>query len=399
MTGEKIMYAELNIVCVIILLVLARKLRMSSKSIEQAYLTALLGTLSAMFLLDAFWVVINGNPMFPPVLNYLANVGFFTVTAIAPYFAACYLRITLTNTTFTPRQHTILQIPALVILMLSSASFRTGLIFTVSEDNVYARGPFYYAQFMIPLVYMVCEALITLIFALRAKNEQTRSRGIIMSIMAVLPVCGSILETFFPSLTIVCAFLTITMVSIIFNFQQRQITKDTLTQLSNRYDLMLYLDDQLQSPVLSDGQALYVMFADIDYFKSINDTFGHLEGDHALCYVAEALRTVCRSANAYPARLGGDEFVIAFRSHDDRGAESFRRELKDNVAARSEGLPYRLSLSIGYTRCAVEDSNASVVLDRADGKLYEEKNVRPSREYILRQSDSAAAKPQSADAR
>lgn len=399
MTGDKIMYAELNVVCVVILLVLARKLRMSSKSIEQTYLSLLLAVLSMMFLFDALWVVINGNPVFPPILNYIVNTVFFTTTAIAPYFAACYLRITLTNTTFSMREHFILQIPALIILMLSASSVSNGLIFTVSADNVYARGPLYYFQFLIPLLYMVFDSLVTLIFSLRAQSEQLRKRGILLSVMAVLPVCGSVLETVFPDLTIVCAFLTVTMVSIIFNFQQRQITKDTLTQLSNRYDLMIYLDDQIQTPESSGGQALYVMFADIDYFKSINDSFGHLEGDHALCHVAEALRTVCRSANAYAARFGGDEFVIVFRSDDDRGAASFRREVQDTVFAKSEGLPYRLSLSAGYARCGKEDSNPSVLLDRADEQLYEEKRMRPSREFILRQSDDGAKVPQSESAR
>jgi diguanylate cyclase (GGDEF)-like protein len=152
-------------------------------------------------------------------------------------------------------------------------------------------------------------------------------------------------------------------------------------------------------PDYSDGQALYVMFADIDYFKSINDHFGHLEGDHALCHVAEALRTVCRSANAYPARFGGDEFVIVFRSDDDRGAASFRREVQDTVFARSEGLPYRLSLSAGYARRGKEDSNPSLLLERADEQLYEEKRMRPSREFILRMSDDGAKVQQSEAAR
>ena len=396
--AAKVMYAELNIVCVIIMLILARKLRISSKSIEQSFLSLMLGSLSAMFLLDAFWVVINGNPAFPPPVNYVTNIFYFTVTAIAPYIAVCYLRVTLTNTTFSLRQHFCLQIPAFVILILSAVSVKTGWVFSVDDGNTYCRGPLFIFQAMIPLLYMVIASVITFRLAVKSNQKTVRQRGLLLSGMAILPVIGAVLEVIFPELAVVSAAMTVTMVAIIFNFQQRQITKDTLTQLSNRYDLMLYLEDQLQTPVNSDGQLLYVLFADIDYFKSINDNFGHLEGDHALCYVADALRSVSRTVNAYPARISGDEFVVVFRSDNDRGAEALIQTVQDTVAKASAALPYRLSMSAGYTACSPEHpDDPSVLLDRADANLYEAKKSRPSAAYILRRNDGDT-QPASADA-
>ena len=170
------------------------------------------------------------------------------------------------------------------------------------------------------------------------------------------------------------------MVSVIFDFQQLQITRDPLTQLSNRRDLMTYLEEVFSDKTRLQRKPVYVLYADIDYFKSINDTYGHLEGDHALCYVADAMRVVCRRHDAFPARIGGDEFVVVFSASNDATAAEFRQSLKDAVRLSAENLPYQLVISAGMTRCTEADrDDIPAMLERADSELYQEKQKRPKR--------------------
>jgi diguanylate cyclase (GGDEF)-like protein/PAS domain S-box-containing protein len=89
---------------------------------------------------------------------------------------------------------------------------------------------------------------------------------------------------------------------------QELATHDTLTGLPNR----ALLHDRLQHMVetCAPGQAVAVMFLDLDRFKEVNDSFGHDHGDVLLCEVAARLRRILRPADVV-ARLGGDEFVVA----------------------------------------------------------------------------------------
>lgn len=89
---------------------------------------------------------------------------------------------------------------------------------------------------------------------------------------------------------------------------QELATHDTLTGLPNRALLHERLQRMLEA--CAPGQAVAVMFLDLDRFKEVNDSFGHDHGDVLLCEVAARLRRVLRPADVV-ARLGGDEFVVA----------------------------------------------------------------------------------------
>lgn len=389
MSTEHILYAELNLLCIVIMVLLARKLRKADKSIEQAYLSTLLGGLAMMILFDMLWALIDRVSFIPPGINYLVNILYFSATAICPYLGLKYLYVTFSGKVFSLRQKLLLLLPAGIMLTFSLLSVKTGWVFSVDSTNTYHRGPMFALQYVIPFMYMLTDAAVALRFGYHQPAERHK-KAVQLAFFLVMPLFGSILEMLLPELTIVCTFLTVAMVSQIFDFQQQKVTKDALTQLSNRRDLLQQLEESLERPVLPNGQALYVMFADIDHFKSINDNFGHLEGDHALCRVADALRAVCRSANAFPARISGDEFVIVFRADSDRGAESFRNAVKEAVRTAGSSDKYLLSVSAGYTRALSGDkADPAGLLDRADAQLYEAKKVRPPREVILRTSNAA----------
>jgi diguanylate cyclase (GGDEF)-like protein len=117
---------------------------------------------------------------------------------------------------------------------------------------------------------------------------------------------------------------------------------------------------------------------DVDYFKNINDTYGHLEGDEALIRVANALKlgcTVCRR-HPYIARYGGDEFIIVAELTEDEIHElcSAIRSSLEELNAKS-GVPYPLQLSIGYAEWK-EGMTSSDLLVAADYNLYKEKASR-----------------------
>lgn len=378
MTDAKLFYLEINLLCISILLLLARKLRQINHSLEQTALIQLLVGEGTMFLFDTCWVLINGSKEYGPALNYTVNIAYFFCSLLCPYLTLRYLTVTLRGRQFTRRTTILLQIPVWTLTLISILSIKTGWIFTVNEENLYHRGSQYIWVYLFPLIYMIGAAVFSFICGLHSKDQRTRRKGFVLCINMLLPVIGSVLCMLMPQLVLVCCFVTVSMVYLIFEFQQGQVTKDSLTHLSNRYDLMLYLEGLFEEKSTFESSPFFVVYADIDYFKSINDTYGHLEGDHALCRVADALKNACRSNNGFPVRLGGDEFVIVFSAVSNADAMVFKQRLKKAVSDCGTGLPYELSLSAGMTRIQPEDrEDIPAMLERADADLYIEKKNRP----------------------
>lgn len=107
---------------------------------------------------------------------------------------------------------------------------------------------------------------------------------------------------------------------------------------------------------------------DIDFFKRINDTHGHLHGDEVLLLVAQLLRTTFRDTDLI-YRFGGEEFVVVLTSADGPSSSSAFDRLREAVAARNFPQVGHISISFGATEIT-PGCNAHILLDRADQALY-----------------------------
>jgi two-component system cell cycle response regulator len=151
---------------------------------------------------------------------------------------------------------------------------------------------------------------------------------------------------------------------------------DPLTQLLNRRALLTQLGTEVER-VRRYNAPLSILMIDVDEFKEVNDTYGHLAGDQVLVEVALILARTARSVDAV-ARYGGDEFVIAVPETSEAGAIAFAERLRDKIQAHpfeiGKGNPIRLTVSIGvadFPEPKVE--TAEDLLDCADRALYRAK--------------------------
>ncbi|MCG8357821.1 MAG: GGDEF domain-containing protein [Kiloniellales bacterium] len=152
---------------------------------------------------------------------------------------------------------------------------------------------------------------------------------------------------------------------------------DSLTGLANRKCFDLELRRATRS-FDETGQALCLMFLDIDHFKKFNDTHGHQVGDLVLKLVASFLRNAAGSRDT-PARYGGEEFAIVMPKaklpEALRGADVLRRAISSkNITRKSTGEQLgRVTVSIGIAEHRSGDSPEELV-ERADLALYAAKN-------------------------
>ncbi len=148
---------------------------------------------------------------------------------------------------------------------------------------------------------------------------------------------------------------------------------DELTRLPNRRFVVRELTSRI-SEMSRVGEPFGVLFADIDDFKSVNDSHGHETGDEVLRVVARTLLHNCRPLDAI-GRWGGEEFVAVVREVDRGQLRIIGERLRALVASskvRRNGTQIGVTISVGGTTARPGDSPESL-LERADQMLYRSK--------------------------
>lgn len=142
---------------------------------------------------------------------------------------------------------------------------------------------------------------------------------------------------------------------------------DPLTGAANRRAF----DEQLEREVhhaRRDGLPLALLVMDVDHFKEVNDTSGHVAGDALLIRLAKRLKSALRRDELL-ARVGGDEFALILPGADTAVALRAAARLQETIAGAQDGQSTPVSLSIGV--CELADAkDASVLVSRADAALY-----------------------------
>ncbi|MFZ2651161.1 MAG: EAL domain-containing protein [Burkholderiaceae bacterium] len=157
---------------------------------------------------------------------------------------------------------------------------------------------------------------------------------------------------------------------------RRQAHYDELTGLPNRVKLTQILMEALATSE-RDGTLLTVGFLDLDYFKPVNDQFGHHAGDQLLVKLAERLRRTLRtrsSGDDLVARFGGDEFVLLLRTatwEESRQAiDRMLRQVHLPFALDASETPVYITASIGATVYPLDQADAETLLRHADHAMY-----------------------------
>jgi diguanylate cyclase (GGDEF)-like protein len=163
---------------------------------------------------------------------------------------------------------------------------------------------------------------------------------------------------------------------------------DGLTGLFNRR----YFDSALARELARcdrNSTSLALLIADVDHFKSFNDTYGHAMGDLVLKKVAEVFGSGLRKADVL-ARFGGEEFVVILPNVTARGALESAERLRSSVARSPlhPGGPRKsVTVSIGFALFPDDASDAKALLEAADGALYEAKRL--GRDRVVATSELA----------
>ncbi|HEB57244.1 MAG TPA: EAL domain-containing protein [Gammaproteobacteria bacterium] len=165
-----------------------------------------------------------------------------------------------------------------------------------------------------------------------------------------------------------------------------QAAHDSLTNLINRREFEKRLHQVLSSPEKGDHVLCYL---DLDQFKVINDTSGHIAGDELLRQVAGLLIQQTRSRDTL-ARLGGDEFAVLMEDCPLEQAEHFANRIRESIESfrfQWEDRRFNIGVSIGVVPIMENDINLNDILSYADSACYTAKEQGRNQVHVRRNGD------------
>ena len=240
-------------------------------------------------------------------------------------------------------------------LLFLALSIPAGLVFSVSADNVYSRGQYFYIyiiMYFAAIVYLSVSTFVT------AREFQNRSRALIYPLMIFLLI-ETIIQVTLPELHV--TWLCVTLLSVLYFIYCSEMWNqlDALTGLLNQNS---YLN---RTAEMRRRGGVLVVF-DVDDFKQINDRCGHSRGDAVIMQTADVLRACFPGAHIY--RMSGDEFVVLCPGVTQARFETMLAKARDRLASETD---YGVSLGGAWHACAREDLDELV--RAADESMYADK--------------------------
>ena len=370
-------YAEVNIGCALILMLLLYSIRsLPTPQLKYSLFKNLVRWHIVYFLSDALWSLVSDgilpkNIYTVLLVNYLNSI----LLPIVAYSCFVFSEIT-TRTEMTREQiewfQTKLRIPILIEMILLPISYWQDPGFWLDE-NLEPRGLYYFVLLIIPASYFIMATVRGVLRGFALKDRQNQRTYLVVACYTPGVVIAGVAQLFFSMTTpIFCFWCTFIILFVYLHLQNQLISTDSLTMLNNRNRLNHFLHQQ------REVKNTYVFMVDVDHFKQINDTCGHSVGDKALVLVAQALKKSCEHLNGsvFLCRYGGDEFLLLAPTEKPSAVvEQIRECLRDEVVKRGVSCSFTIAVSVGYALWNGSPDTFKDCLVEADKKMYEDKRL------------------------
>lgn len=353
---------------VLFLLLYRIRIAQTNQFDEKAYNFMLIVTFIAT-INETLSFIIDARPGFIfHILQYISNTISSASSGIIGYCWCLFVEYHIhRNFERIKKKSRILAIPLIIATILIIINLLgTGIIFDISKENVYTRGPMNFILYIFVFVYYI-ESIYTVH---KAKYDSILVEFFPIYYFIIPCMIGTMIQGFFFGVSTIWLCVAIAFI-IVYNEIQISISFiDDLSGLYNRKYMNHYLN-KLQN---DKTKHVYGFMMDINDFKAINDTYGHLKGDYALIQFGIILQHSI-DKDSVAIRMGGDEFVIFAKLKSDEEALALKKQIKYNVRQFNikSKEPFHLSFSIGIAK--FNGKNTDAFLSAMDDSMYEAKNM------------------------
>ncbi|MDO4548122.1 MAG: GGDEF domain-containing protein [Clostridia bacterium] len=335
----------------------------------------MLGMMLSLAVDAATWMA-NGAPgIAGKILVHLCNFVYYAFTGIVSFewFVYATRRIRGHYGGYPAPAMALISAPIAVFFILLILTPFFGFFYSIDQANFYHRGSVTWIQQAICVAYIFMASATGLVYARRAKIPSIRRECLLIASFIIPPVAMGLLQLAFIGTTLMWHGAVLSVVFLHVNLLHSQAALDGMTGLYNRRSL----DERLMKLVgrdYADKGDLFVILVDIDGFKSINDEYGHVEGDRAICFVANRLKYAFSKTDAFISRYGGDEFAVLINHDSESLVKSIVDSLRRPIYNWRPNAPDPLSISAGLVRYDyARPTTPEKLLKLADDGMYKDK--------------------------
>ena len=331
---------------------------------DSRLLTALLVICFSCCLMEMLSFLVDGKASgFCAAMVWITNTWLFLGN---PLFSTLWLLYVDYHLYKKEKRLTTIYKPHLILLAICWIAVLGNLfghyLFDLDSHNAYFRKPASYSLYLVALL-MIGNSIFVY-YRYRRRHHVEIFFPIWIFLAPVL--IGIVLQSLFYGLSLAWCCISMGLAALYMSIQTELAFRDPLTGLYNRN----YLDRVLNTWTGHSGIML-----DMDFFKEINDRFGHSVGDKALRETANLLREASPD-DSIAFRFAGDEFILLLTTNREEALREVEEDIKKAVEKynRSSGNPYGISLSMGHAVFDTKDKDA--FMEAIDSAMYIEKRAR-----------------------
>ncbi len=376
---EGMLYISFNAFCIAELIMIFGKIcKDVDRRMGQVMLAGFIVTSVILLSSDIVWGVFEfyiGWETYP-IASFLVNSIYHIFTGVVAYLWFLFSESEQKSRVVKHKWRLAVSfVPLFVLFNLVVGSNANKWVFYI-ENGEYHRGSFYPAMVFICFLYISFTTIKATLRAFKKENYLRKKQLLTLASFAIFPAVAAILQVYFVGSPMLSAGIAFAVLHVYISSRELLISIDPMTQLNNRRYMEDYLDSKIKSK--SENKELFVFIMDIDYFKQINDEYGHLEGDSAIVIAANTIRQIVNKTDYFACRYGGDEFVIICETNKDFKPKEFLNRINETLSenTKNAGKEYELRFSVGYKRYSHDFSDVKEFLEAADEGLYMIKNSR-----------------------
>lgn len=316
--------------------------------------------------------------LYPDRFLFLAQIGYYFIFLLDPIdilFAVSYIDCWMDSGNVKSRTYfkTAFQVFAGVNALLVTISNLFNLKwFYYFEGYTYYRGDYFVARGVMILISIIMLLVYAIVFRKDFINEYKNT----ILFLPALAFIGAILQIFLANLDITYSGISLGCLILFFSFQSNDVNVDYLTGVLNRRGLDIEMEEAVKNSQ-SSGKDFAAIMMDLDNFKTINDNFGHKEGDRAIKATAMILQDTFGD-DAHIGRFGGDEFCVITDNVSVEELNNMIQQVHSKMRKIRDksGWDKGVDVSCGF-EIYKHDSNMTMqkFVDNIDQLMYAEKQI------------------------
>ncbi len=363
---------DINIFSIFVLLVIYASLVIRKKHLSTSnriFIVLIFSTVAVLLLEMLSWYFNDKTTPMDYFLNKWINYIFITINPLVCVVWLNYLDYKIYNSLERLSKRFYYAIFMVLSVIFVTINLKTPWIYGFTPENQYYRGPgiYFFMSFNFFILFLSAIPVI--------KKRKFLDSSIIISYLffTIFPILGAIVQMIFLGTAVLWNSVTIAILGTFAILELKNLSKDFLTGLSNRRELEDLIDYRLR--YWQNIKPFILIMIDLNDFKTINDLYGHKEGDSALKHFANIILPIFKKSDIV-CRFGGDEFVVVIDSDQEfminAGIERIRKAVNDfNL---KEIKDYKLKFSAGGTMFDPKrHKSIKDILHEADSKMYNDK--------------------------